>query len=290
MDRGQRHMRLFSLFAGVFLVLESSEALKRFPTIPSSSSSSPANMLGKKSSQSESAVLSELKETIRKQAAHIEDLNAQLKQNGFVSRGGSAGHHGSSDTASADELALYLSKPFYSLARHRVGWLSFFLFSLSGTAFIVHSFEKTLERQLELAYFVPLLAGHGGNTGGQTVGTVLSAISSGAVRLQDAPKVILKEALSGLSVGLTLGMVFGPIIHYFLGISSHVSVVIMCTLPLVSTIAATLGSTIPFGCLALGLDPSVIAAPAMTSFVDVSGLMSYFLIANQIFRLFGIDL
>ena len=70
----------------------------------------------------------------------------------------------------------------------------------------------------------------------------------------------------------------------------HVSAVIVCTLPLVSTIAATLGSTIPFGCLALGLDPSVIAAPAMTSFVDVSGLMSYFLIANQVFRLFGIEL
>ena len=38
------------------------------------------------------------------------------------------------------------------------------------------------------------------------------------------------------------------------------------------------------------LDPSVIAAPAMTSFVDVAGLMSYFLIANQVFKLFGIEL
>ena len=58
----------------------------------------------------------------------------------------------------------------------------------------------------------------------------------------------------------------------------------------VSTIAATLGSTIPFVCGALGLDPSVIAGPAMTIFVDVSGLMSYFLIANQVFRLYGIEL
>jgi cation transporter-like permease len=249
-----------------------------------------AIMAKKIKANTESAVLGELKETIRKQAAQIEELNAQLQQKtNYVTRGGGGGHHGNAEVT-ADELATYLSRPFYSLARQRVGWLSFFLFSLSGTAFIVHGFEKTLARQLELAYFVPLLAGHGGNTGGQTVGTVLSALSSGSVTLKDAPKVILKEAFSGLSVGLILGSIFGPMLHYCMGISMHVSMVIFCTLPLVSTIDATLGSSIPFGCLALGLDASVIAAPAMTSFVDVSGLMSYFLIANQVFKLFGVDL
>jgi Mg/Co/Ni transporter MgtE len=241
----------------------------------------------------ESAVLSELKQTIRKQAAEIENLQSQLRKDGAVSRSGGGGgggnHHGGREVTH-DELGSYMARPFYSLAKQRVGWLSFFLFSLSGTAVIVHSFEKTLERQLELAYFVPLLAGHGGNTGGQTVGTVLSAISCGAVTVKDAPKVILKEALSGLMVGIILGSIFGPIIHFVMGISTHVSSVIFCTLPLVSTIAATLGSSIPFVCLALGLDASVIAAPAMTSFVDVTGLISYFLLANQIFKLFGIDL
>jgi Mg/Co/Ni transporter MgtE len=47
---------------------------------------------------------------------------------------------------------------------------------------------------------------------------------------------------------------------------------------------------IPFVCVLLGLDPSVIAGPAMTSIVDVTGLMSYFLIANQIFKLYGLEL
>lgn len=135
-----------------------------------------------------------------------------------------------------------------------------------------------------------LLAGHGGNTGGQTVGTVLTALSSGAVSLKDAPRVITKEALSGLTVGSLLGLALGTVAHYVMGISQHVAAVVLFTLPVVSAIAATLGSTIPFLCVFFGLDPSVIAAPAMTSFVDVSGLMSYFLIANQVFALFGIEL
>lgn len=93
-----------------------------------------------------------------------------------------------------------------------------------------------------------------------------------------------------MMVGLLLGSAVGPIAHYVMGISTHVATVVFCTLPLVSTIAATLGSSIPFLCVALGLDPSVIAAPAMTSFVDVMGLMSYFLIARKVFAAFGLDL
>jgi len=93
-----------------------------------------------------------------------------------------------------------------------------------------------------------------------------------------------------MMVGLLLGSAVATIAHFVMGISKHVSTVVFCTLPLVSTIAATLGSSIPFACIALGLDPSVIAAPAMTSFVDVMGLMSYFLIANQVFAAFGLKL
>jgi magnesium transporter len=135
-----------------------------------------------------------------------------------------------------------------------------------------------------------LLAGHGGNTGGQTVGTVLSALSAGAVTQKDAYRIIGKEALSGLVIGCLLGLAVGAVAHVGMGISVHVATVVACTLPVMSTIAATLGSAIPFGCVFLGLDPSVIAAPAMTSFVDVTGLLAYFLLANYIFSLFGIAL
>lgn len=240
----------------------------------------------------DSSVLKELKETIKKQKTEIEALKKQVgsSKSSSTPSGSHGGHGAGGGESSREELFSYVDKPFFHIAFKRVGWLSLFLMSLSMTAIIMNGFEHTLSRQLELAYFVPMLAGHGGNTGGQAVGTVLSAISAGAVTLSDAPRVITKEALSGMMVGAILGLAVGPIIHYGMGISYHVAAVVLCTLPLVSTIAATLGSTIPFACLALGLDPSVIAAPAMTSFVDVSGLTCYFLIANRVFAYFGLEL
>jgi cation transporter-like permease len=237
-----------------------------------------------------SIALNELKETIRRQAAEISSLKQQVQGSTKKAVGVTTSAHGGGGTVAADELAQYLHRPFYHIASQRVGWLGLFMISLSLTALIMSGFEHILSQQVELAFFVPFLAGHGGNTGGQAVGTVLSALSAGVISLKDAPRVIAKEAISGFAMGILLGSIVGPIAHCVMGISPPVSTVIWCTLPLVSTIAATLGSTIPFACLVMGLNPSVIAAPAMTSLVDVSGLMSYFLIASRIFSMFGIKL
>lgn len=245
-----------------------------------------------KKASADSSVLRELKETIQKQAIEIDTLKKSLKKGSSSSEPPAAnagGAHGGA-APSDDEIAIYLNRPFHGVAFSRVGVLGIFFVSLSLTAVIMNGFEKTLERQIELAYFVPLLAGHGGNTGGQTVCTVLSAISAGAIGVQDAPRVVYKEAMSGLVSGSILGALVGPFAHYVMGISVHVSTVVFLTIPWCSVIAGALGSAIPFICISLGIEPSVVAAPAMTSAVDVIGLMSYFLIANKIFVSFGVDL
>ena len=254
-------------------------------------------MAPKKTSSPSSSVLNELKDTIKRQTEEIEKLKQQLGggKSGVVGGGSHqavshGGGHGGGGEVSAEDVASYLTDPFYMISYQRVGWLGLFLASLSGTALIMNVFEHTLEKHIELAYFVPLLAGHGGNTGGQTVGTVISALSTGSIKPKDAPRVVAKEALGGLLSGTILSCIVSPVCYGVLGLSFHVAVVLFFTLPLVSMIAATLGSTIPFLCVMVGLDPSVIASPAMTSIVDITGLMSYFMIANYIFRLYGLEL
>ena len=95
----------------------------------------------------------------------------------------------------------YSQTTLLSLVTNRGGWLAVFLLSLSLTSVVMSGFEEILEEQIELAYFVPLLIGHGGNAGGQTVGAVLGALSAGQVTLNDWAAVILKEALAGLGAG-----------------------------------------------------------------------------------------
>ena len=78
------------------------------------------------------------------------------------------------------------------------------------------------QKELELAYFVPLLIGHGGNSGGQTVSTVIRALGSGVVKLHDAPGVIAKEATAGVLQSLVLVLALTPALTLLMGISLRV--------------------------------------------------------------------
>lgn len=54
-----------------------------------------------------------------------------------------------------------------------MGWLVFFFFGLLVSTVVVEQFEELLRKQVALSYFVPLLIGHGGNSGSQTVTTII---------------------------------------------------------------------------------------------------------------------
>jgi magnesium transporter len=49
--------------------------------------------------------------------------------------------------------------------------------------------------------------------------------------------------------------------------------------------AATVGAVLPLGAQALKIDPAVISAPMVTTLVDATGLVIYFLIAGVILGL-----
>lgn len=59
------------------------------------------------------------------------------------------------------------------LIRERWGWLLIFFGGLVLAALVVEAFEDVLKHNVELSYFVPLLIGHGGNTGSQSNATVI---------------------------------------------------------------------------------------------------------------------
>lgn len=135
----------------------------------------------------------------------------------------------------------YNDDSVWQLVVERGGWLAVFLISLSLTSVVMSEFEHTLAEHIELSYFVPLLIGHGGNAGGQTVGTVLGALSAGDVHLCDWPRVVAKEGLAGLGAGtLTCGAML-PLLHV-MKISKHVSAVVLVTLPVLTVRFSSLSS------------------------------------------------
>jgi hypothetical protein len=90
--------------------------------------------------------------------------------------------------------------------RARGGWLTVFFVGLVLAALVVEEFEDVLTANVELSYFVPLLIGHGGNTGSQSVATVIRAMALKQISTRDAWVVVYKESAAGFVMGAFLGV------------------------------------------------------------------------------------
>ncbi|WCD93585.1 magnesium transporter [Microbacterium sp. nov. GSS16] len=174
----------------------------------------------------------------------------------------------------------YLSTPIRRLVRSRVVWLLVLAVGATLTVQVLDAFEATLAQMTVLALFVPLLIGTGGNTGNQAATTVTRSLALGEIVPRDLRKVLLREVRVGLCLGLllgTLGFAIAGLVYEW-----HVGLVVGLTLVAVCTVAASIGGIMPLAARAMKVDPAVFSNPFITTFVDATGLIIYFLIARAV--------
>ncbi|HEY4614219.1 MAG TPA: magnesium transporter [Citricoccus sp.] len=177
----------------------------------------------------------------------------------------------------------YLATPVLSLVRSRVVWLLVLAIGATLTVQVLEVFEATLEQMVVLSVFIPLLIGTGGNTGNQAATTVTRALALEDVRPRDVVKVMLRELRVGISLGLVLGTVGFAVTWMVYDLS--IGTIIGLTLASICTMAATVGGAMPLLAKAIGVDPAVFSNPFITTFVDATGLLVYFFIAQAVLGL-----
>lgn len=183
----------------------------------------------------------------------------------------------------------YLDLPMRKMFKKRVGWLAALFIGEMLTATAMTYFEESIARAVVLALFVPLIISSGGNSGSQASTLVIRAMALGEVRLRDWWRVAKRELITGIGLGLVLGVIgFVRILlweYAFHHYGEH-------TLPLAFTVGTTLvgivlwgviaGSMLPFLLRRAGLDPASASAPFVATIVDVSGIVIYFVVASFI--------
>ncbi|MER5215435.1 magnesium transporter [Streptomyces sp. NPDC002838] len=174
----------------------------------------------------------------------------------------------------------YMAASVWQLARYRALWLSLLLVAATLTVGVTQAFETTLEQVASLALFIPMLIGAGGNAGAQAATACVRALAVGEVRGSDLMKVIWRECRVGLVLGsllALLGLVVGTVF-----VDAKIALVVGITLVLICGWAATIGGTMPLLAKRLRIDPAVVSAPMVTTLVDATGLILYFLTAKAV--------
>jgi len=182
----------------------------------------------------------------------------------------------------------YFTVSVFRLARTRIVWLFLLILAAGLTAYVLKIFEEDLATIVQLALFIPLLIGTGGNTGAQSATTVVRALAVGEVRFEDLPRVVGREARVGLMLGVGLGAAAFIPVMLFLSLTGatatapQIALVVSISIVTICTYASTIGSLLPILAGRVGLDPAVLSAPSITTIVDASGLVIYFVIARAV--------
>lgn len=181
------------------------------------------------------------------------------------------------------EAGEYLRSPAMTHFRNRVVWVVILgvLGLLSGL--IVQHFEGLLLQSAILAACMPMLADTGGNTGSQSATLVVRALALGELRASDMLRVILKEFRVSLLLAVVLAIVaFGRVLAFGAGSTmpegyslAWVGRAISIALGLQVISATLIGAILPLLAVKAKWDPAVVASPALTTIVDITGLLLF---------------
>jgi magnesium transporter len=193
--------------------------------------------------------------------------------------------------AQRDTELNYLETSSWKHFQKRVTWVVTLAAVGIISGMIIHRYEKALEKMLILALYMPMVADTGGNVGSQAATVIVRALALGEFSVRAWLKVIWKETKVSSLLALCLGVLaFAKVL--FLSWETEIpaeyslvkiAFVISLALSLQVITATLIGAALPLIVKAFGGDPAVAASPAITTVVDITGLLIYFGVASLFF-------
>lgn len=186
----------------------------------------------------------------------------------------------------------YLNTTTSTHFKRRFPWLLGLAFLAIASGVVMIRYEKVLMELYILSLFLPMVVAAGGNTGGQASTMVIRAMALGELGANTFWRVAWKELKLGLLLGTLLGCciavtsalvvpAFGELLPENISLFQF-GLSIAIALAMQITTSTLVGSLLPIGAKALKIDPAIVAAPAITTIVDVSGMVIYFTVASLI--------
>ena len=166
-----------------------------------------------------------------------------------------------------------------TLTRARLPWLLIGMVGGIGGAYVIGAFD--IQKNAEMALFIPLIAAMGGNVGVQSAAIVVQGLASSNMGTQNMVSRLYKE----LGVGIINGLICGLLIlgsSFLLGFGTALSITVSVSLIFVIIFAALFGTFVPLMLNRYRIDPALATGPFITTVNDIIGLMIYFAVGTLI--------
>ncbi|MCF8150709.1 MAG: magnesium transporter [Burkholderiaceae bacterium] len=178
--------------------------------------------------------------------------------------------------ASRDERALSSS---WFAVKKRLPWLQINLLTAFLAAAVVGMFEGTIAKVTALAVLLPVVAGQSGNAGAQALAVTMRGLVLREISLRHWPRVVGKEAGTGLINGLAVAATTAVGVYAWSG-SVGLVMVITSSMVIAMVIAGIAGALVPIVLSRFGMDPAQSSSIVLTTVTDVAGFFSFLGIAT----------
>jgi magnesium transporter len=172
-------------------------------------------------------------------------------------------------------------------AIRRFPWLFVNLITASIAATVVGLFQSTIKSLIAVTVFLPIVAGIGGNAGTQTVVMVVRSLALGEITTADAWRLLRRQILTCLLLGLGAGILVGAGALLF-KFPVILSPLVFLALTMNILLGGFVGTLVPMLLRQLRLDPSIASGILLTATTDTLGFLTLLGLAALALRLFPV--
>ena len=165
-----------------------------------------------------------------------------------------------------------LSGNWKDAVKSRLPWLVINLATAYLAASIIRHFDSTVALLPQIAAYMTIIAGMGGNSATQALAVTVRRISLSDLSDAQAYNTVLKEFLVGLINGAANGLIV-LIISLFYDSNPMLGLVLFLAMTGNLVIAGLTGSSIPLVLKRVGIDPAVASSIIITTFTDCAGFL-----------------
>ncbi|WEM43815.1 magnesium transporter [Photobacterium sp. DA100] len=187
----------------------------------------------------------------------------------------------------------YINLSVLGHVKKRIVWILGLAVMGLFSGMIIHSYEDAIAAFTILALYMPMIADTGGNAGSQSATLIVRALALGNINIRDWLKVVWKETRIAIIIGSALAAVsIAKVIFLSRGLElpanqtlSMLAAAIGLALFFQVISSTLIGALLPLLSKRMNLDPAVVASPAITTIVDISGLIIYFFCTTKLLGL-----
>ncbi len=160
---------------------------------------------------------------------------------------------------------------------HRLPWLVLGLVGSLLAADFVGCFETQLQQKVMLAFFIPGIVYLADAVGTQTETIVVRGLSIGV----EFRKMLLRELVAGLVIGIALSALAGPLI-WWRWQDAEITICVTLSILAACSTATIIAVTLPWLFSRFRLDPAFGTGPLATVIQDLLSILIYFYIATHV--------